>query len=598
MKHILFALILLSFSITSFADRIPLAVYGVVPQGVSQTTADIVTDIVRMKLRTCGRFDLIEKAKMEEILKEQGFQQTGCTETECAVKMGKVLNVKKMIVGGLGKIGTAYRLSLRVVDVETAVIEAEDAESQMIKEEEMETKLVPPLVDRICPKIGTVQISELPAPSKGPVGGLKVTSEPPGASVFVDGENRGPAPLELAELTEGKHQVFIYKEGFQSVQQEVVVTANTVNNLVSKLKALTNGVRITTSPVGAKVILSGVDRGIASSSGLLISDLPLGEAKVEVSKEGYETYRSVVVVNPGAITEYQIKLVDFPGGLVVTSTPSGAKVNLDGIEKGKTPIIVKDVKMGSHTLKLNMDDFQDATQNVVVEPGKSKAVDVALSKVVPKNEQISVVTPAPSTGAGSSTSEMILIPAGEFIMGSAYDDDPTHTVYLKAYYIDKCEVTVGQFTKFCSATKRNMPLQPEWNKWENYPVVNVSWDDASAFASWAGKRLPTVAEWEKAARGTDGRKYPWGKDWDASKCNSGENSDLYEYTAPVGSFPSGASPYGVMDMAGNVMEWCAGLNNFLCGGSWNDNRNGCRSTYHFKLSLENKDSKFGFRCAR
>lgn len=173
--------------------------------------------------------------------------------------------------------------------------------------------------------------------------------------------------------------------------------------------------------------------------------------------------------------------------------------------------------------------------------------------------------------------EMVLVPAGEFLMGTtekelaawlqAHPDDqrgwfanemPQHKVNLDAYYMYKTEVTVAQYRKFCTATNRKMPLEPPWKWQDTHPIVNVSWDDATAYAKWAGAALPTEAQWEKAARGTDGRTFPWGNDWDAGKaqCSKVEWGDA-KSPAAVGSFAAGISPYGCLDMAGNVFEWCA-----------------------------------------
>jgi sulfatase modifying factor 1 len=176
--------------------------------------------------------------------------------------------------------------------------------------------------------------------------------------------------------------------------------------------------------------------------------------------------------------------------------------------------------------------------------------------------------PLPTTKVNPKDgAEMILIPASDFLMGStdadknAFNDEkPQRIVYLDAYYIYKTEVTVAQYRKFCITTNRKMPLEPSWKWKETHPIVNVTWFDATAYATWAGASLPTEAQWEKASRGTEGNIYPWGNDWDKTKCanskNSGESNTTWG-THPVGSFPTGASPYGVMDMAGNAWEWCA-----------------------------------------
>jgi formylglycine-generating enzyme required for sulfatase activity len=138
---------------------------------------------------------------------------------------------------------------------------------------------------------------------------------------------------------------------------------------------------------------------------------------------------------------------------------------------------------------------------------------------------------------------------------------------LPDYYIGRTPVTNAQYRAFVQATGHRAP--PHWHNGqipegeENYPVVCVSWYDALAYCEWLAKitgrayRLPTEAEWEKAARGSDGRIYPWSDGWAAEKCNS-EEGDRWS-TAPVGAYPQGASPYGVLDMAGNVWEWTSSL---------------------------------------
>jgi formylglycine-generating enzyme required for sulfatase activity len=234
------------------------------------------------------------------------------------------------------------------------------------------------------------------------------------------------------------------------------------------------------------------------------------------------------------------------------------------------------------------------------------------------------------------------------------ESSPKRKVYLDAFFIDKYEVTNAEYGKYCKATGHSAPRYWPAGQMptgrENHPVVCVNWTGAMEYANWAGKRLPTEAEWEKAARGTDGRCFPWGNDWSSSRCNSGARLSKHGfnpnvgrrgwltawekwaktktgeelmagggYTTPVGSFADGASPYGCMDMAGNVTEWCndgyldtyyrtapdrnpPGPNNkayiVLRGGSWICPSHVVECAYRGMAGPGESNVYIGFRCAK
>jgi len=231
------------------------------------------------------------------------------------------------------------------------------------------------------------------------------------------------------------------------------------------------------------------------------------------------------------------------------------------------------------------------------------------------------VTPAP---AAAISTEMIDIPAGAFTMGSdsgAPNARPAHKLDVPAFKIDKFLVSNADFKKFADATKYQTDSEKaKEDNWQNYakdkdqhPVVKVSWDDAAAFCKWAGKRLPTEAEWEKAARGTDGRAYPWGNDYDPKKANVKETG--LRTTTAVGSFGAGASAFGVLDMAGNVWEWTSdaaaaypggaasdklyGPNNRIVrGGGWFDVKEQVASFARNSNVVSAANDDLGFRCAK
>ncbi|MEI2691323.1 MAG: bifunctional serine/threonine-protein kinase/formylglycine-generating enzyme family protein [Anaerolineae bacterium] len=244
-------------------------------------------------------------------------------------------------------------------------------------------------------------------------------------------------------------------------------------------------------------------------------------------------------------------------------------------------------------------------------------------------------TPTPALGIGSTMlseqdgMELVYVPAGEFLMGSTdadpmadSDEKPQHTVYLDAFWSDKTEVTAAQYRRCvdagaCSAPDTGGSCTYSADGRSDHPINCVDWNQAAAYCAWAGRRLPTEAEWEKAARGADGRIYPWGDQApDAALANFDQNIGS---TTAVGSYPAGASPYGALDMAGNVWEWAAdwydeatytasprenptgpgtGSTRVLRGGSWGISASYVRAASRDGGTPDFRDDRVGFRCAR
>jgi formylglycine-generating enzyme required for sulfatase activity len=238
---------------------------------------------------------------------------------------------------------------------------------------------------------------------------------------------------------------------------------------------------------------------------------------------------------------------------------------------------------------------------------------------------------------------LLLVQAGEFPMGPP---SQVKRVTLKPFYMDRLEVTNAQYAKFLADVAKQgdaawrHPDQPASKKshvpslWSspdlgeakaNCPVVGVDWFDAYAYAKWADKRLPTEAEWEKAARGADGRAFPWGAAppeerfrFRANFFGSSLGADGFRFTAPVGSFPLGASPCGCLDMAGNAVEWCAdwfgpppaearlldpagpqaGTERVTKGGGWNLGAESLHCYNRWPLAPDRRIANVGFRCAK
>jgi formylglycine-generating enzyme required for sulfatase activity len=391
--------------------------------------------------------------------------------------------------------------------------------------------------------------------------------------------------------------------------------------------------------------------------GELTASDPDGHVKLDYRKEG-----QLLVITLGddqelareAVPPAQVASLHWPAGadayLVVARTVVPELVTLSGLGNLRQQVIASrqekqaaDAKAKEEKLKA-----EEAKRLAAIVP-KKKAIEAAQSvgpeKQLPPQTKPTKVAEAPTAAAdmkqsggpesapsqsvqserpeadtneklpsriiGKDGAPMVLVPAGEFLMGSgkdsksAQDDErPAHRVYRDDYYIDQYEVTTARYAKFFQETKWREPYlwsEQVLKQHTNKPVVGVDWNDAVAYCSWAGKRLPTEAEWEKAARGTDQRMYPWGDQAPTDqRANFDHCCDFKDYGAltEVGSFEGGKSPYGAYDMAGNVWEWVAdwydehyygkspeqnpkgpstGIYRVIRGGSWGNGPESVRS---------------------
>ena len=225
---------------------------------------------------------------------------------------------------------------------------------------------------------------------------------------------------------------------------------------------------------------------------------------------------------------------------------------------------------------------------------------------------------------GKDGASAVLIPAGAFLGGDD-ENSPRRELFVEAFYLDRYEVTVGRYARFLQATGNVRPPE-EWdtvdlNNGTDLPVIGVDWQDANSYCQWVGRRLPTDAEWERAARGMDERKYPWGNEpptpEHARFAQKYEKAVYKGGVARVGSHRKGASPFGIHDMAGNAWEWTAdwfsesfpyadrrnpkgpssGTSKVLRGGGWYDPADRLVSTKRMHANPEQRDDSIGFRCA-
>ncbi len=321
------------------------------------------------------------------------------------------------------------------------------------------------------------------------------------------------------------------------------------------------------------------------------------------------------------------------GAISVSADVPGAAILLDGGFVGRVradvPLELQNIVSGIRNITIRDLSGREASREIEINPGQVEKVMLNVLDLGPASSGIGGLM---NIGRNPQHQEeywrprdramVIRIPAGEFLMGSPEGEGeaherPQHVVDVADFLIDKTEVTWRQYRAFAAVTGRPLPEAPAWGMPEDFPASLVRWRDAQAYCEWAGGRLPSESEWEKAARGTDGRQYSWGSTWDPTRCNSISGGP--HRPESVGSFPDCISPYGALDMTGSMWEWVGdwyqpdaytgqlsndprgpdtGDSRVVRGGGWMTQPIWLRTAYRFRLRPESRRPDLGFRCAQ
>ncbi len=447
-----------------------------------------------------------------------------------------------------------------------------------------------------------------------------IITDPPGAEVRLnDAVLEQRTPLSLDKIQPGSYLIAINKEGYIPLEFKREVKEDTVINIKEELQPKTGNLYVITEPPGAEISVDGEYQGQAPNNLKLV----IGQHNIEVKLQNYRRDKRIVDVEYNKEANLHLRLENLREqpfrlvcpdnsdcaklchgsvGVAIGSTPDEALVYLDNRKVGHTPVRVA-LGLGEYKFRLVKPGYADEDFTVKLDTPKILKQEVRLKL--------------------KDVEDMVYIKEGLFNMGNIKGDDdefPAHKSYVNKYYIDEYEVTNAQYRRFIEATGYPAPagFYDTRLNGDSQPVVGVTWFEAAAYAHWVGKRLPTEAEWEKAARGAaEGYLYPWGMQWKDDVCNSLELA--LGMTKPVGSFPDGVSPNITHDMAGNVWEWCAdwydaayynhapienpkgpryGINKVIRGGSYMDDQKSQRTTKRLGLDPSNKLLNVGFRCAR
>jgi len=407
-----------------------------------------------------------------------------------------------------------------------------------------------------------------------------------GASVLMMGVDQGVTPVTVHEVPPGDYEVILRLDKYRRAIESIKVTEEPEQIFRIELEPILGFLSITTQPADAEVLLNGESLGKAP---IVKHALQVGEYSYEVVHPDYYPVQNTFVMEDNFKMEFTHELRPLESELIVTSRPSSASIWLNNLPQAqKTPAKLV-LRPGRYLVSTYTDGYVQVDELVDLKANESHSVEMRMSP-------------------GKVPQGMTLVPGGEFTMGaddSAPDERPARKIMVKPFYMDRFEVTNQAF-------KQVFPDHKYLEGQDSLPALGISWTQAVKYCETVGKRLPTEAEWEKAARGTDGRIYPWGEVFVPGYANTSESG--IGVATRVGNFFEASSVYGCMDLSGNAYEWVfdwyeaypgntdvtkdyGQIFRVLRGGSYKGDKFEARSAARHFDRVDSNRRDYGCRCA-
>ena len=412
LKLIIIPLALIFLHPFSFA-KTTLAILDFEGRNISQGEALTLTDRFRNEIIKTNKYIIVERAAMDEILKEQGFQQTGCTSNECVVEVGQLLGVRQMISGSIGKVGDIFTVSVRIIDIQTGKILNMTDYDNRGDISEMLTRGMKEVVLKL------VTGKDIVAPSVFyGEGSLYLSTIPPGATVTIDNRDiDGTTPLTIGNLSAGEHFVEVEK-GNTFGRQTVNIESNVISRATINLGKYNVNLNVFSTPDSAQVSIDAKQYG---TTPLTITDLSLGTHRLKVDKTGFVDHISDVLVEKGKVNTVEVTL-DVTPQLTINSNPTGANIRISGHrQEYLTPNKYMELNPGEYQITLIKQQYEPYTEVITLKGGDVKVMNVSLVRKTgsihiestdPVNAEFELIEDKTKKGVAPQTLENI--PSGSY----------------------------------------------------------------------------------------------------------------------------------------------------------------------------------------